>query len=171
MPPLLDTIPVRVRRRGFGFALAVVIVLWLGVGGALTALAAWSLLDEASLSPLAARAGAAAFVLAWLLFGAWLLLYGVFDAHRYAFGRDDLRMLSWRGRRRFAWADAEAARLVASRSGLVLVITFRPRTWARIPIVDYYGSARLMADIERRLPVAVAAHPRLQAALEAADAR
>ncbi len=167
----LDTLPVRVRQRGLRAALVAVGVLWLGVGGALTGLAIWALLHESSLSPVVRWAGAAAFALGWILFGAWLLFYGVFDAHRYTFTRDELLMRTWRGLRRFAWADAEAARLVAGRTGLALVITFGPRRWVRIPIVDYDGSVRLMADIEKRLPVAVAAHPRLQAVLEQADAR
>lgn len=166
--PSFDTIPVRVRGRGHWVSFALVAVLWFGGGGALTALAVASL-SGAPLSPAVAWAIGATLVGLWLSFGAWLLLYGVFDAHRFAFGRDELRMRSWRGLRRLRWADVAAARLVAARDGVHLVLTFGPRTWVRIPILAYHGSARLLADLERRMPVAVSAPPRLQALLERAD--
>ena len=59
--------------------------------------------------------------------------------------------------------------MAARRGGVVLVVTFRAHAPMRIPLMAFHGSARLLVDLENRLPVAVSAPPRLRAHLEAAD--
>lgn len=90
-------------------------------------------------------------------------------AGRFRFGWQHLHVRTWRGWRSFAWEDVRSARLVAAGGGVVLALGFGPRVIVRVPLLAWHGSARLLADIERRLPVATSAPPSLKARLERAD--
>ncbi len=164
----LDSIPVRVRILPAVFSLVIVVVLWFGFAGVIALAAIMGAFDVVGATALGLVC-AVAIVVVWLVVGALLLLYVAFDAWRYTFGRTELRVLGWRGRRLLPWSDVQSARVVASRFGVALMLTFAAGRRVRIPLLDYYNSGRLVADIEARLPVAVSAPQRLKEHIERSD--
>ena len=91
------------------------------------------------------------------------------EARRFTFAFDVLRVRGWRATRDLAWSDVRSARLAAAGRRVSLNLTYDDGTVVRVPLTSYHGSRRLLADIEHRLPVAVAATASLQAALERVD--
>lgn len=165
----VDEIPVRVRRGAVTRSLlAFVVVHGLGVGAL-----AWLAVDTAlSRAPLASWQGgglAALAIGAWLLVGA-ALLFSILEAYRFRFGARQLSVFGWRGWRAIPWAEVRSARLVAVRFEVRLQLGLGRRRVVSIPLLAYYGAARLLADLEHRLPVAVATRPKLQSRLEKASA-
>lgn len=92
-----------------------------------------------------------------LVIGGFLLLYFVFGAHRFRFFDDSFQVLTWRGRRRFAWADVRRAELGTYRGNVELALVMGPRQVVSLPLGSFRRGASLLAFIRSRVPVPIAA--------------
>lgn len=147
-------IKARARRGPVVIGLVLVVACYVvGFGGALVLAVRAEWVDTGSaVGSLGLGLAAAA---TWLLGFAALSLYAVAGAHRFTFHDRAMFVVTWRGRRRFAWADVHRASLYTFRRSASLVLAFDGRCVVEVQIDDFEEPEALLRAIGRRLPVAI----------------
>jgi hypothetical protein len=84
---------------------------------------------------------------------------------RLRFTEAGLRRLTLFGPRFIPWSAVRAAQIESYRGNLVLTLRVSQRRWVCVPLLEFRRSARLLAEIRRRVTVEVRASERQLALL------
>jgi hypothetical protein len=135
----------------------ILLILFYGLGfGGVTYFFALEILGERDLSSPTSliKVGVILFVYGMVLF--LLLFYMIFSPYRFLFKEEGVVALTWRGRQFFPWQSVKKATVTSGKGSINLALHLGGLLYLTIPLDSYKKGGSLLAEVSRRLPVAVA---------------